>query len=324
LEETNPMATLRLGTRGSDLARWQAEHVAGLLRAARPDIEIGIVVITTTGDRILDAPLAKIGGKGLFTKEIEEALLTHRIDLAVHSLKDLPTILPDGLALAAVLSRTDPRDVWIAASGSKLADAPSGARIGTSSLRRQAQLLHARPDFRVETLRGNVPTRLKRALEGDLDAVVLARAGVERLGFLAHVTEVLSIDAMLPAPGQGALGIETRSEDAGVRALLESLEDPVARVATAAERAFLQALGGGCQVPVGALARSLGDGSSTLRLEGMVAAPSGARLLRGSLTGPAESAGRIGEELAARLVGEGAGEILAALRGPEIEPGAAS
>ncbi len=307
------MAALKLGTRGSDLARWQTDHVAGLLRRARPGIELEIVVITTTGDRVLDSPLAKIGGKGLFTKEIEEALLDRRIDLAVHSLKDLPTLLQDGLILGAVLSRTDPRDVWISRSGKKLLEMPPAARIGTSSLRRKAQLLSARADLRIESLRGNVPTRLKKALAGELDAIVLARAGVERLGFLSHVTEVLSSDLMLPAPGQGALGIETREGDDGTRSLLAALDDPSARSSTTAERSFLQALGGGCQVPIGALARPPHEGSMSLLLEGMVADPGGMRVLRGSQTGPADRAYDLGELLARQLIEQGAGEILAAL-----------
>lgn len=307
------MPILRLGTRGSDLARWQAEHVADLLRGHRKDLDVAIVVITTTGDRVLDSPLAQIGGKGLFTKEIEEALLDGRIDLAVHSLKDLPTLLPEGLTLAAVLSRTDPRDVWIAASGRGLADLAPMSRVGTSSLRRQAQLLHARGDLRIETLRGNVPTRLKKALEGEFDGVVLARAGIERLGFLAHVTEVLSTELILPAPGQGALGIEARVDDRETCALLASLEDPATRAATSAERAFLQSLGGGCQVPVGALALAVPGAPGSLRLEGMVADPAGVRLLRGARTGAADRARDLGEALAADLLQRGAGEILAAL-----------
>jgi hydroxymethylbilane synthase len=316
----NRMAKLRLGTRGSDLARWQADHVAGLLVGACPGIELDIVVITTTGDRVLDTPLAKIGGKGLFTKEIEEALLDRRIDIAVHSLKDLPTLLPAGLELGAVLSRTDPRDVWISRSGKTLAEMPPGARIGTSSLRRQSQLLRVRADLRIETLRGNVPTRLKKALAGDLDAIVLARAGVERLGYLSHVTEVLSSDLMLPAPGQGALGIESREGDGRARELLALLDDPATRAATTAERAFLQALGGGCQVPIGALARPAQEGGGALLLEGMVADPSGTRVLRGSRTGPAEDARELGELLARQLIEEGAGEILAALGEGGAEP----
>jgi hydroxymethylbilane synthase len=317
-----PIATLRLGTRGSDLARWQADHVAGLLRRARPGLIIETIVITTTGDRVLDSPLAKIGGKGLFTKEIEDALLDRRIDLAVHSLKDLPTVLPDGLALAAVLSRTDPSDVWIAASGKPFAAIAPGARVGTSSLRRQAQLLHLRPDLRIDDLRGNVPTRLRKALSGEFDAVVLARAGIERLGLSSHVTEVLSSELILPAPGQGALGIETRGDDGETRLLLASLEDPATRSATGAERAFLMSLGGGCQVPIGALATPLAGEVGSLRLDGLVAEPDGGTLLRGTRTGALDHPEEIGKALAEELLERGAGEILARLAGGDRSGGA--
>ena len=223
------MKVLRIASRGSDLALWQAEHVAGRLRATSPGLEVGITIISTTGDRILDAPLSKIGGKGLFTKEIEDALLDGRCDLAVHSLKDLPTDLPAGLALGAVLSRSDPSDVLISAHGIRLAELPAGCRIGTSSLRRQAQLLHARPELSIQDLRGNVPTRLRKATSGEFDAVVLARAGLERLGMLDSVTEVLPFELMLPAPGQGALGIEIRQADEATARLVGRLEEPLAR-----------------------------------------------------------------------------------------------
>lgn len=308
------MTALRIGSRGSELARWQSDHVAATLRAAHPGLAVEIIIISTTGDRILDTPLAKIGGKGLFTKEIEEALLDGRCDLAVHSLKDLPTDLPEGLALGAVLSRTDPSDALVSARGERFANLPPGARIGTSSLRRQAQLLHARPDLRVESLRGNVPTRLRKGTSGEFDAVVLARAGLERLGLLDAVTEILPFDLLLPAPGQGALGIEIRGTDSETAWLLRGLEDPLTRAATDAERGFLHALGGGCQVPVGAWAAPCADRPEHLELDGMVADPQGLRLLRGRRSGPIEDAAALGAALAADLIDRGAEEILDALR----------
>jgi hydroxymethylbilane synthase len=311
---------LRIGSRGSALARWQAEHTAALLRERHPGLAVEIIIIVTTGDRILDAPLSRIGGKGLFTKEIEEALLDGRVDLAVHSLKDLPTTLPAGLALGAVLSRHEPSDALISARGERFADLAGGSRIGTSSLRRRAQVLFARPDLKVETIRGNVPTRIKRAAAGDMDAVILARAGVERLGLGAHITEILSADLLLPAPGQGAIGIEIRHGDARVQGLLAGLQDPATRAAVDAERAFLRALGGGCQVPVGALASVSG---ANLCLDGMVADPDGARLLRGTRTGRSDDAESVGDGLAQELIRLGAAEILAGVERAASGAGAA-
>jgi hydroxymethylbilane synthase len=312
------MTRLRIGSRGSRLARWQAEYVASLLRACHADLDVEIVILTTTGDRILDAPLAKIGGKGLFTKEIEEALLDGRIDVAVHSLKDLPTALPEGLALGAVLERHDPSDALVSPAGTRFRDLPRGARIGTSSLRRAAQLLHARPDLKIIALRGNVPTRVEKASTEGLDAIVLARAGLERLDLGARITEVLPFDLLLPAPGQGAVAIEVRAGDAVVVERIEPLEDRGTRAATDAERGFLQALGGGCQVPIGALALPEPDGR--LSLEGMVAEPSGKTLLRSGRSGRETEAAALGAAVAADLVARGAGGILEAL-GPGIADG---
>jgi hydroxymethylbilane synthase len=314
-------ARLRIGTRGSRLAMWQAEHVAGLLREAHPDLEVTIETIRTTGDRILDAPLARIGGKGLFTKEIEETLLDGRVDVAVHSLKDLPTALPAGLGLGAVLSRHDPSDVLISAGGRGLGSLPDGARIGTSSLRRRAQLLHARPGLEIVDVRGNVPTRLEKAASGEVDAVVLARAGVERLGLGDRITEVLSDETILPAPGQGAVGVEVREGDWPTLGRLRGLEDGATRAATDAERAFLEALGGGCQVPIAALARPEPDEPGWLRLEGMVADPAGVRMLRGSRAAAIGEAHAMGRALAIELIGRGAAEILAELAPPPGGPG---
>jgi hydroxymethylbilane synthase len=305
--------TLRIGSRGSKLALWQAEHVAGLLRRTDPGLEISIEVITTTGDRMRDAPLAKIGGKGLFTKEIEQALMDGRIDLAVHSLKDLPTSLPDGLALGSVLSRHDPSDALVSPSGRRFHELPEGARIGTSSLRREAQLKHVRPDLVIESLRGNVPTRVEKTESEGLDAAVLARAGLERLGLAGKITEVLPAELVLPAPGQGALGIELREDDAVTRQRLLPLQNAATRAATDAERAMLQALGGGCQIPVGALARPVPPDS--LLLEGMVAEPSGKQLIRARHDGPLHSPAAIGRALAHELIEQGAGAILEELGG---------
>lgn len=307
-EDSRTPGKLLIGSRGSALALWQSEHTAALLRERHLGLAVEILIIVTTGDSILDAPLSRIGGKGLFTKEIEEALLDGRVDLAVHSLKDLPTTLPAGLALGAVLSRHEPSDALISARGEHFADLPSGARIGTSSLRRRAQVLHARPDLVVESIRGNVPTRIMRAAADDMDAVILARAGVERLGLGVHITEILSAELLLPAPGQGAIGIEIRGGDTRVQRLLAGLQDPVTRCAVDAERAFLQALGGGCQVPVGALARV--DGAD-IHLDGMVADTDGVRLLRGRRFGRADDPASVGEQLAQELIGLGAEEILA-------------
>jgi hydroxymethylbilane synthase len=311
---------IRIGTRGSRLALWQAEHVAGRLRDAHPDLEVAIETIRTTGDRILDAPLARIGGKGLFTKEIEEALLDGRVDVAVHSLKDLPTTLPEGLGLGAVLSRHDPSDVLVSAGGRGLAELPDGARIGTSSLRRRAQLLHARPGLEVVDVRGNVPTRLEKAASGAVDAVVLARAGVERLGLGERITEVLPAETILPAPGQGAVGIEVRQGDEPTLERLRGLEDEATRAATDAERAFLEALGGGCQVPIAALAVPPPDDPGALRLEGMVADVTGVRMLRGTRAAEIGQAHALGRALAIELIGRGASEILAELAPPPGGP----
>ena len=308
------MKTIRIGTRGSDLARWQASHVSDLLSRGETDLRMETLVISTMGDRILDVPLARIGGKGLFTKEIEEALLDRRIDLAVHSLKDLPTELPDGLALGAVVSAADPHDVLVSPGGVGLQELPPSARIGTSSARRRAQLRRARPDLVILDLRGNVPTRLRKLEQGEYDAIVLARAGLERLGLLDERARVLPAGEMLPAPGQGALGIEVRRGDAESAEVVAKLEDPWGRARTDAERAFLHALGGGCQVPVGALAERVGGDAGRLLLHGMVADLEGSRILIGEESGAVEAAGRIGSNLASRLIARGAAEILDAIR----------
>ena len=269
------MTALRIGSRGSQLALWQANHIAALLRGNGHHVEIE--VIRTTGDKIADVALSKVGTKGMFTKEIEEALAEGRVHLAVHSLKDLPTELPPGFELAAITRREDPRDVFLSSAYPSLAQLPQAARVGTSSLRRQAQLRAVRPDLEIQPLRGNVDTRLRKLQEGDYDAIILAAAGLRRLGRTELVREVMSAEIMCPAAGQGALGIETRQGDAAVRHQLAFLDDAAARAATACERDLLRHLGGGCQVPIGAFAEVRGE---HLQLTAVVAHPDGSRLLR--------------------------------------------
>ncbi len=289
---------LILGTRGSQLARWQTSWVADQLRAHAPDLEIVIETITTQGDRVLDAPLSQIGDKGLFTREIETALIDHRIDAAVHSLKDLPTALPAGLSLAAICERADVRDALVSRLGIGLEKLPRGARIGTSSLRRAAQLRAHRPDLNIVNIRGNVDTRLRKSLTDEYDAIVLAVAGLVRLGFADRITEYLSLDVMLPAPGQGALAIETRADDAHTHALVAQLDHVPTRAATNAERAFLRALGGGCQMPVAAYGKVDAD---TLHLRGLIASEDGTRISRGELIGNVTDAESLGEKLVRKL-----------------------
>jgi hydroxymethylbilane synthase len=263
--------------------------------------------IKTTGDKIQDAPLAKIGGKGLFVKEIEEALIQRKIDLAVHSIKDVPTEFPEGLHLAAITKREDPRDVFISKDGTLLKDLPRGAKIGTSSLRRQAQLLHFRGDLEMIPLRGNLDTRIRKLKTMDLDGVVLALAGVKRLNLEKNITEILPTEISLPAIGQGALGIETRIGDRKTEGYLQFLNDPESSVAVSAERAFLKKLEGGCQVPIAAFGRMEGG---TLHIEGLVGRTDGKKLIRHHLEGPVREAEMIGTRLAEILLEKGAGEIL--------------
>ncbi len=298
---------LRIGTRGSQLALFQANWVKERLEQAHPGIRVTLVKIKTTGDKIQDAPLAKIGGKGLFVKEIEEALVAKRIDLAVHSIKDVPTELPEGLHLSAITKREDPLDAFISREGLPLKALPQGARIGTSSLRRQAQLLHFRPDLRLIPLRGNLDTRLKKLNALRLDGIVLASAGLKRLGMEEKITEILPIEISLPAIGQGALGIETRVGDAEVEGRIAFLNDPEASIAVSAERAFLKRLEGGCQVPIAAHGKIV---NSTLQLDGLVGTVDGKKLIRHHLEGPLGQAEALGVELAEVLLQKGAGEIL--------------
>ena len=298
---------LIIGTRGSALAIWQAEWVQSRLRELQPGLVVSLKRIRTTGDRILDSPLAMIGGKGLFVKEIEEALARDEIDLAVHSMKDVPTSLPVGMEILSIPAREDPRDALISRDGVSLEKLRNGARIGTSSLRRQAQMLHARPDFQVSILRGNVDTRLRKLDAGEYDAILLAAAGLRRLGLEQRITEFLSYDVCLPAISQGALGLEGRADDRFVRELVLRLEDRSTRIAVTAERGFLERLEGGCQVPIAAHA-TVGDQIITLR--GLIASVDGHRLIQGSSEGPVGDAKKIGATLAERLLSQGGREIL--------------
>ena len=313
---------LRIVSRGSELALWQARAVGHALFDADPAAEIRIDVVKTVGDKILDVPLAKIGDKGLFTKELDEALLSGAADLAVHSLKDVPTRLPDGLVIAAITEREDPRDVLILPPGraGSLATLPAGARVGTSSLRRRAQLQARRPDLEVLDLRGNLNTRLAKLDRGDYDAIILAAAGVLRLGWSDRIAESLDPAGWLPAVGQGALAVVARAGDEAVLQRLRPLHHEPTADAVIAERALLRALEGGCQVPIGALGGLL-DGR--LVLQGLVAAPDGGRILRTSLEGVPEDADALGRALAEALLLLGAGEILAQIRGdvPAADPG---
>ncbi len=300
-------ASLVIGTRGSQLALWQAEWVQARLREIAPSVSVRLERIRTSGDKILDVPLAKIGGKGLFVKEIEEALSRRDIDLAVHSMKDVPSVLPEGLAIVCVPEREDARDALLTRDHVAFRDLPAGAKVGTSSLRRQAQLLAHRQDLNVSMLRGNVNTRLRKLQDGEYDAIVLAAAGLARLGWAEHVTEYLSPSLSLPAVGQGALGIESRADDTFVRALLEPINDAMTSVAVSAERAFLDRLEGGCQVPIAGHAVVE---NQSVRFEGLVASVDGARVIRDRIEGPVEQAAQLGTSLAERILEAGGKPIL--------------
>ncbi len=295
--------TLRIGTRKSKLALWQANYVKEKLESRAYGVEL--VLITTTGDKILDAPLAKIGGKGLFVKEIEEALLRGDIDLAVHSLKDVPMVLPEGLTLGAITEREEPFDVLISRDGRGLQELPEGAKVGTSSLRRQVQIKRKRPDLRVEILRGNVDTRLRKLEEGLYDAIVLAYAGVKRMGFEERVSQVL--EDFIPAVGQGSLAIEIRQEDQKVYEAIAFLDHRESRIRAECERAFLRELQGGCQVPIGAYAWIEGE---KLKLKAFISDLEGKRFLEGAEEGDLHQAEQVGKKLAKRLLEEGGKEIL--------------
>ena len=299
------MTRIRIGTRGSALALWQARHVASRLRVVAPQATVELVEIVSTGDTLTDVPLADVEGTGFFTATLQRALLRDEVDVAVHSYKDLPVEDPPGLTVAAVPSRGPVEDVLCARDGLTLATLPPGATVGTCSTRRTAQVLARRPDLDVRPLRGNVPTRVRRVLDGELDAIVLARAGLERLGLTAHITEIFPLTTMLPAPAQGALAVECRTADTMLAGLLAGLDDGATRAAVLAERTLLHALGGGCSVPVAALAVAA---EGVLRLHAAVFSPHGSRALR------VEDAGQdpvaLGELGARQLLAAGAGEIL--------------
>jgi len=297
---------LRLGTRGSPLALWQARWVAAGLEASAPDIDVEIVPVRTTGDRVVLRPLAAIGGKGLFTKELDQALLAGEIALAVHSLKDLPFRLPDGIRLAAVMPRGDPRDALVA-NGRSLSGLPSGARIGTGSLRRRAQLLHLFPQLQVCDLRGNVDTRLRKLDDGEFDAIVLSAAGLIRLGHAGRVSEYLPAETVVPAVGQGAVVAVCREDDRATSTALERLEDPATRAAVTAERALLEILEGDCRVPIGGYGVVDND---RLCLHGLVASPDGRTIVSDQTTGPGADPASLGRRLGRRLLDRGARAIL--------------
>ena len=297
---------ITIGTRGSALALWQANWVKSELEREYPGIEVSLTVIKTKGDKILDVPLAKVGGKGLFVKEIEDALLSHDIDLAVHSMKDVPTELPDGLKVAIFPPREDPRDAFFSHTGKSLKEMPAGAVIGTSSLRRIAQLLNAFPHLKTKDLRGNVDTRLKKLERGEYDGIILAYAGVKRLGWADKVTELLDPIISLPAIAQGALGIETRIEDDFNNQRLAFFHDPKTALAVRAERALLRTLEGGCQVPIAAYATV--DENNQISITGLVAALDGRKIIKETACG--EEPENLGESLARTLLQQGAGELL--------------
>lgn len=297
---------LKLGTRGSALALWQARWTKGELERRLPDVEVELIPIKTTGDRIQGVPLAQVGGKGLFTKELDEALLDGRIDLAVHSLKDLPFDLSSGTMLAAVTERADPRDALVS-DGRRLGEMAAGARIGTSSLRRQAQLLYRFPHLQVLPVRGNVDTRLRKLDAGEFDGIILAAAGLKRLGHEARISEYLEADVMLSAIGQGALGLVCRSEDGETRDALRTLDDTATHQAVLAERALMASLDGSCQVPIGGWARI--DGNEIV-LDGLIASPDGQNIVADRIRGSIREASEIGFELGRRLRAAGADVVL--------------
>ncbi|MEQ1107735.1 hydroxymethylbilane synthase [Acinetobacter seifertii] len=304
------MKTLKIATRQSPLALWQAEHIRARLQELHPDLTVELVKFVTQGDKILDTPLAKIGGKGLFVKELEAALLDGRADLAVHSMKDVPMALPEGLTLAVICEREDPLDAFVSNQFEKFADLPQGARVGTSSLRRKSQILKQRPDLQIIDLRGNVGTRLGKLDEGQYDAIILASAGLKRLGLENRIRHTIEPNVSLPAVGQGALGLECRADDQEVLALIQPLLHIETDVCVRAERAFNAYLEGGCQVPIAGYA-TLQDGK--IHIEGRVGSVDGQTLLRAELNDEIHNAQQLGENLARNLLEQGAGDLLKAL-----------
>ncbi|MDD2828818.1 MAG: hydroxymethylbilane synthase [Sulfuricurvum sp.] len=304
------MKKLTIATRGSKLALWQSNHIKSVIESARSDIEVELKIIITSGDKILDVPLAKIGGKGLFLKEIEEALLAGEAQMAVHSLKDVPTVMPEGLLLSAITTREDVRDAMLSQKYPNIASLPQGAVVGTSSLRRRMQLIKERPDLVIKDLRGNVDTRIRKLKEGEFDAIILASAGINRLGF-ANLVEYfypISLSEMIPAMGQGALGIETINEP-WVLEIAQMLEDHDSRLETTIEREFVDTLQGGCQVPIGVSARVLDDGNVSVR--STLGMPDGSEVMGEEIVVARDNVSGVGEAMARRLIEEGAMELLA-------------
>ncbi len=298
---------IRIGTRGSALALWQAEWVKSELEKRYPGTDVTLTKIKTTGDKILDVPLAKVGGKGLFVKEIEEAMLANEIDIAVHSMKDVPTFFPEGLHLSCITKREDPRDALLTRNKVKFKDLPKGANVGTSSLRRQAQLMNVRPDFVIHQLRGNVDTRLRKLKEGQYDAIILAAAGVRRLGLADNVTEYIDPGISLPAIGQGALGIECRVDDRELNDMISFFSHADTRICVTGERALLRRLEGGCQVPIACYGQMM---DRKLHLTGLVGSVDGKRIIKDAIDGAPEKAEKLGVTLAEKLLSQGADVIL--------------
>lgn len=311
-----PTDTLRIATRKSPLALWQAEHVAHRLRQAHPGLQVELVAMLTQGDKILDSPLAKIGGKGLFVKELEQGLLSDRADLAVHSMKDVPAEFPHGLGLAAILAREDPRDAFVSSHYPHPDALPTTARVGTSSLRRQCQLSARYPHWQIASLRGNLGSRLAKLDSGAFDAIILAAAGLKRLGLDERIACILEPEQCLPAIGQGAIGVECRLDDARTQALIKVLDDPATHVAVATERAFNAHLHGGCQAPIAGYAILEGQlEEQQLWLRGLVGTPDGQHIIAGELRTPLNAAPQCGTALAEQLLERGAAPILQALLG---------
>jgi len=309
---------LRIATRASPLALWQAERVRAELIRHYSELSVELVTFTTQGDRELDRRLMDIGGKGLFIKELERALQDNAVDLAVHSMKDVPAQLPAGLTIAAVLTSADPRDALVSRRYARLEDLPQGARVGTSSLRRQCQLLHLRPDLQIGLLRGNVQTRLSRLDEGRFDAIILAAAGLDRLGLADRITDRLAAEIMLPAAGQGVVGVECQQNNTVVLQKIAPLNDPLAAQRIRAERALTTRLGGNCHVPVAGFAEVTGH---QIRLRGLVGQPDGSQLIQGEISGSTQDAEALGRALATELLDRGARQILQAMGAHPMEPG---
>lgn len=309
------MNKIRIATRKSALALWQAEHVAAALRRHHPGLAVELVKMVTQGDKILDVPLAKVGGKGLFVKELEQGLLDGRADIAVHSLKDLPAEMPPGLHAPVTLTREDPHDAFVSGRFARFDDLPQGARVGTSSLRRQTQLRASRPDLDVIDLRGNVDTRLRKLDEGAYDAIILAAAGLRRLGYVERIRHTLDTELCLPAIGQGAISIECREGDGDVYAMIAPLQDESTYIRIVAERAMNHRLGGGCQVPIAGYAEL--PSPDTLRIRGLVGYPDGSQVIRGERQGRPDQAAELGAGLAEELLSRGADRVLQAVYGAE-------